>query len=168
MVLRAAEYRASMLQWLRTGSGPESRPGETAAAHGKELALYLLAALATLNAAAIALGAVLLNYMNAYVARIWQAAIHPLAYLLAWNVWSLVRVAGYILLGVACAGPMATVAGVPAGRGHDDSALSLAITGAVLVVLDLVLKLALSKPMGRLLSAAVDLDAAAGTRPAVR
>lgn len=158
-VFRAVAYRASMLAWLKTGRGPETQPLATILAHGRELVLYVLSALLTANALAIVLGAVLLNYMNAYVARLLRAARRPwIVRLLAWNVWSAIRVAGYLLLGAAAAGPLL--------RGLVPSMVTaglwpLAVAGGAAVVLDLALKLTLSRPCGHALGAAVDLDAAA-------
>jgi hypothetical protein len=158
-VLRAAAYRAEMLRWLVSGVGPEAQPRRTALAHLRELALYLAAALATANAAALVLGAVLLNYMNAYVARLLGAARRPWTVrLLAWNVWSVVRVAGYVALGAACAGPVMGWSGRP---GDPQEIRALALGGAVAVVADLVLKLFLSPLVGPRLRTAVDLERAA-------
>ena len=165
-VLRARAYRTEMLAWLRSGVGPEAAPRRTALAHLRELAAYLVAAAATANAGALVLGAVLLNYMNAYVARLLAAARRPWTVrLLAWNVWSLVRVLGYVLLGVAAAAPLLRLT----GRGGDPAEVrALALTGALAVRLDLLLKRLLSPAAGRRLAAAVDLDqAAAEPRPPV-
>ena len=162
-VLRASQYRSAMLDWLATGRGPESAPVATGRAHLRELAIYLLAAIATANAASIVLGAVLLNYMNAYVAALLRAARRPgMVFLLGWNVWSVVRVAAYVALGAAAASPLLRLAGSPGDR---RSIERLAIGGVVGVVTDLVLKLALSRPAGRALAGAVDLDAARDNRP---
>jgi hypothetical protein len=163
-VVRAKEYRASMLEWLSTGKGPESAPVATARSHLRELAIYLLAAIATANVLSVVLGAVLLNYMNAYVATLLRAARRPgTVLLLGWNVWSLIRVAAYVALGAAAAGPLMRLAGSPAER---SSLERLAIAGGIGVVSDLALKLALSRPAGRVLARAVDLDAARDNRPA--
>jgi hypothetical protein len=157
-VLRAATYRDGMIDWLRTGRGPESRPGSTALAHARELLVYLAAALLSANLLGLILGAALLNYMNAYVACLLRSARRPLrVLLLAWNVWSVVRVAAYIALGAACAAPLALWLGRAAPRRE---VLLLVAAGATGVVLDLCLKLLLSRPCGRALAAAVDLDAA--------
>jgi len=161
-VVRAREYRASMLAWLSSGRGPETTPIATARAHLRELALYLLAAAATANLASIVLGALLLNYMNAYVATLLRAARRPgTVLLLGWNLWSVVRVAAYVVLGAAAASPLL----VWMGWARDaDAVKRLAIAGVAGVVLDLALKLALSRPAGRALAAAVDLDAARDNR----
>lgn len=160
-VLRARPYRESMLAWLRTGSGPESAPLATARQHLHETLVYTACALVTANLASLVLGAALLNYMNAWVATLLRAARRPaVAALLGWNVWSVVRVGAYVALGAAAAAPAAAWLGVPASA--PAAPLAWGAAGALLV--DLVLKLALSRPCGRALAAAVDLEAAAANR----
>ncbi len=161
-VMHAAPYRASMLAWLETGRGPETRPLETAGRHLREAIWYTAAAIATANYASIAMGAVLLNEMNAYVATLLRAAKHTgRVLLLAWNVWSAVRVAAYVLIGAAAAAPLLRLA----GRRVEPSAVrALAACGVIGVVVDLVLKLTLSRPCGRLLASGIDLDAAKANR----
>ena len=156
-VVRAVPYRAEMRAWLATGRGPEATPARTTARHAAELAAYIVAGVASMNLLSIAMGAVLLNYMNAWVASLLRAARRPWTVrLFAWNVWSVVRVAAYVAIGVASAWPLATRTrfAVPWS-----AVRPLAVAGAIGVVLDLVLKLALSRPCGRALAAAVDLDA---------
>ena len=161
-VLRAPEYRTKMLDWLATGRGPESEPFRTAIAHLRELIWYLAAAVATANFASLVLGAVLLNYMNAYVATLLRAARRSgVVLLLGWNVWSVVRVAAYLALGTAAATPLVSRMRLPADAAE---ARRLAMFGFAGVVLDLVLKLALSRAAGSRLGAAVDLDAARASR----
>jgi hypothetical protein len=162
-VMRAAAYRSSMLAWLETGSGPEKRPAATAIAHLRETIWYTAAAMATANFGSIAMGAVLLNEMNAYVATLLRAAKRTGTVLVfAWNVWSVVRVAAYVLIGAASAVPLLRLAGWPADA---SVARGLALTGAIGVVADWLLKLALSPPCARVLAGAVDLEAAKANRP---
>jgi hypothetical protein len=165
VVLRARPYRESMLDWLKSGKGPESRPLATLLSHGRELALYLAAAVATANFLSIALGAVLLNYMNAYVATLLRAARRKLVVAaLAWNLWSVLRVAAYVVLGTAAADVLGRFVGLPPA---DEGMRTLWLWGGIGAVVDLLLKLALSRPCGRALAGAVDLVAAErGTRPA--
>lgn len=155
-VVRSRSYRAEMLEWLVTGRGPESQPLRTVRRHLYELAAYVVAAAVTANLLSLVMGAVLLNYMNAWVAALLGAARRPLVVsVLAWNSWSVVRVAAYVVLGCACASPLAAVAGYPADA---DQVRLLARLGVIGVVADLVLKLALSRPCGRALAGAVDVD----------
>jgi hypothetical protein len=157
-VMRAAAYRTSMLAWLETGNGPERRPVATAVAHLREAIWYTAAAIATANFGSIAMGAVLLNEMNAYVATLFRAAKRTgLVLLLAWNVWSVVRVAAYVVIGAAAASPLVSLWG---WRVDTTAARLLGVWGALGVVLDLFLKLALARPCGRALAGAIDLGAA--------
>jgi len=163
VVLRARSYRESMFAWLRTGRGPEAQPFRTTGRHLVELTAYLVAAVVSANLLALVLGAVLLNYMNAYVVRLLVVARRPWTVrLLAWNCWSLIRLTAYIMLGSACAAPLAARLGRPAEAAEIRWLLYL---GAAGVLLDLLLKLALSAPCGRRLADAVEpaaLDPAAG------
>jgi len=157
-VIRAAAYRVSMLLWLESGRGPEADPLSTATRHAREAVWYTAAAMATANLASIAMGAFLLNFMNAYVATVLRAGKRVgRVLLLAWNVWSVVRVAAYVMIGAAASAPLLRYAG---WRTDTQAASALAIAGAVGLVLDLVLKLALSRPCGRALAGAIDLQAA--------
>ncbi len=161
-VFRAAAYRESMLAWLVTGRGPEIRPLATAGQHLRELIWYTAAAVATANLASIALGAALLNEMNAYVATLLRAAKRTgTVLLLAWNIWSIVRVGAYVLIGAAAAEPLLRLWG---WRVDTSTSLRLASVGAAGAFLDLILKIALSRPCGRALASAIELDAASENR----
>ena len=163
-VIRAKDYRNAMLGWLATRRGPEQHPAATAVAHLREAIWYAAAAVLTANLASIAMGAVLLNYMNAYVATLIRAAARTgRVLLLAWNVWSVARVVAYVLLGAAAAGPMLRFI----GRGAPWASLrALAVAAGVGLVVDIVLKLALSPRCAAALAAAVDLEAAREGRSA--
>ena len=161
-VIRAPAYRAEMLEWLAAGKGPETHPGATILRHVRELIWYAAAAVLTGNAASIVMGAVLLNYMNVWVATLLRAAKRTAVVLaMAWNVWSVVRVAAYVSIGAALAGPVLRWLGFGVDAA---SARRLGIAGAAGAALDLTLKLALSRPCGRVLGSAVDLDAASANR----
>ena len=161
-VVRAVPYRAAMLSWLQAGGEPGAGAVVTAGQHLREAIWYTAAAMATANLGSIAMGAVLLNYMNAYVATLLRAGTNTTTVLLlAWNVWSIVRVAAYIAIGAAAAAPLLRFSG---WHGDVRAVPALALAGAAGVVLDLVLKLALSPRCGRALAGAVDLDAAKENR----
>jgi len=161
-VLRAAAYRAEMLAWLSDGRGFAARPLATARRHLWELGAYLAAALVSGNVLGLVMGAVLLNFMNAWVASLLRAARRPsVVLLLGWNVWSVVRVAAYAVLGTAAAAPLAAWIGRPAAGGLVGDLLLWGLAG---VAADLALKLGLSGATGRALAAAVDLRALALNR----
>ena len=161
-VLRAAPYRSEMLSWIEMRRGPESVPGATALRHLRELIWYLAAAALTANLGSIVMGAILLNYMNAYVATLLRAATRPVrVVVLGWNVWSVVRVAAYVVLGAAASGPLLARCGLPADR---DALRGLWIAGGIGVAADYALKLALSRAAAGALAGAVDLEAAKANR----
>lgn len=161
-VMRAAPYRVSMLAWLQPGDGPERRPVATTRRHLREAIWYTAAGIATANLGSIAMGAILLNVMNAYVATLWRAATRKgILLLLAWNVWSVVRVLAYVVIGTAAASPLLRFWRF---RADPSEVRALALAGAMGLVLDLCLKLALSRVFRRALVAAIDLPAAAANR----
>ena len=157
-VIRATEYRASMLEWLESGRGPEASVLSTIVRHLREAIWYTAAAIATANLASLVMGAILLNFMNAYVATLIRAARRPgLVVLLAWNLWSVVRVAAYVMIGAGASAPMLRLF----GRAVDtEAATALVVAGSIGLGLDVALKLALSRSAARLLRGAIDLEAA--------
>ena len=163
-VLRAQSYRESMLDWLASGGRQESHPIQTLGRHGRELIWYAAAAVLTANLAAIVMGAILLNYMNAYVATIMRASTRPVRTVaLAWNVWSVVRVAAYIAIGAAGGSVILRLLHF---RVDEPTVRGLALGGVAGAAADVVLKLALSRPLGRALAASIDLVAARANRSA--
>jgi hypothetical protein len=161
-VIRAAAYRASMLRWLESGEGPDAHPRAILLRHAREAIWYTAAAIATANLASIAMGAFLLNEMNAYVATLLRAGKRTgRVLLLSWNVWSIVRVVAYVMIGAAASAPLLRLAG---WRVDEGAVRTLAIAGAAGLALDVVLKLTLRAACGRALRPAVDLAAAKSNR----
>lgn len=98
-------YRDEMLHWVRTGEGPESRPADFVPAHLTHLAAFSAAALATGGLAAMPMGAALVNQMSDYVGALAAAGPHPVASaVLAWHPWAVVRVIGFVIIGVLFSG----------------------------------------------------------------
>jgi len=163
-VLRAQPYRETMLAWLESGGRQEPHPFQTLGRHGRELIWYAAAAVLTANLAAIVMGAILLNSMNAYVATIVRASIRPVrTAALAWSVWSVVRVAAYIAIGAAGG---SVILRLLRFRVEEATVRALALGGVAGAAADVVLKLALSRPLGRALAASIDLAAARANRSA--
>ena len=53
------------------------------------------------------LGAMLMNYMAYYVGALGAASVHPWkAMALAWAPWAIIRIAGFVTLGVVLGGPV--------------------------------------------------------------
>jgi hypothetical protein len=139
LFLRGETYRREMFVYLTTGVGPEGDPRVFVTTHLTHAAVFCLLALATGAGLAMALGAVLMNYMAYYVGALGAASAQPwLAMPLAWAPWALVRVASFVTLGVVLGGPLlGRLLGFPFQlRAH---ARWLALAGAGLV-LDILLK----------------------------
>jgi hypothetical protein len=107
VVWHGPEYAGEMFRWLATGEGAESRPSLFLPEHARHLLLFAALSLATASLASIFFGTLLLNYMAYYVARVIAAAGGaPLAVAMAWHPWSILRVAGFVVIGVVLAEPL--------------------------------------------------------------
>ena len=98
-------YREQMLQWVRTGVGPESVPAEFVPTHVAHAAIFAVAAAATGGVLAMPMGAALVNQMSDYVGALAAAGPHPVAVaVLGWHPWAVVRVIGFVIIGVVLSG----------------------------------------------------------------
>jgi hypothetical protein len=102
----AQQYQQEMLQWVSTGKGCEGNPACFLPQHLLHLGLFLALALATGGLGALAMGAVLFGWMGAYTGALASRAATPAALLLGWHPWAVLRVGGFLLLGLACAEPL--------------------------------------------------------------
>lgn len=154
-IWRAAAYREEMFAWVRTGAGPEGNIRLFLPVHLKHFAVFSAASLVSGGFLGLAMGAALLGYMNFYVGSlIGQAANPVVASLLAWPVWAVVRVAGFIIAGTALGAVLVHRNGTGAGkyaRIRRLYCLSLA-----LIALDILLKWTLAGTWRGLLCAALD------------
>ncbi len=110
LILHGSAYRDEMFRWLATGAGREQTPALFIPQHMMHAAAFCVLALVTGGALAILMGAALMNYMSFYVGQVILACAgtpsHGIAVLLAWNPWSMIRVASFIVLGVVLAEPL--------------------------------------------------------------
>ncbi|MBW7997470.1 MAG: hypothetical protein FVQ81_13025 [Candidatus Glassbacteria bacterium] len=106
-VIRAAAYRDEMFHWIRTGEGPEGDIAQFLPVHIRHFAIFCLLSLTSGGLLGLMMGAVLLGYMNFYAGSLIAASAgSPVAILLAWQVWAVVRVTGYIVAGAALGGAL--------------------------------------------------------------
>lgn len=139
-IWNARPYAEKTLRWVRLGEGEEGDPSRFLPRHAVELVVFSGLALATGGAGALVLGAALMNYMSFYVAALWRLSSGtPLALLLGWPPWALVRVAAYVALGTALARPL-LVQGLPPGPERPRLSRPLLAAGLAGVVLDVLLK----------------------------
>jgi len=107
MFLRGESYRREMFEFILTGYGPEGDIRQFLPQHGAHAAVFCALALATGSLLAMPMGALLMNYMGYYVGALGAASTHPWkAMLLAWVPWAVIRIAGFVALGVVLAGPV--------------------------------------------------------------
>ena len=138
-IIYGKTYSADMFRWIRTGIGTESDPWRFLPQHLLHFILFAALSLFTASIASLLMGAILMNYMNFYAASVIQASHNnPIAILMAWHVWAMIRVASYVILGVILGEPgMCRLA----GRDYDYEGARpyfwLALTG---LVVDITLK----------------------------
>ena len=139
VVLNGSIYRDEMFDYIRTGHGRETDPRLYLPQHLIHLGAFILLAVLSGGLLGIALGAVLVGYMSYYVGALAAAGSEPwLAFMIGWPPWAILRVAAYIMLGVALARPLLSALGrhtIPSPPGR-----RWYITCAALLLLDVILK----------------------------
>lgn len=101
-IWKGSTYSAEMFHWIQTGEGAEGSLSLFLPIHLRDYLLFCGLSLMTVSSAALVLGTLQLNYMNFYVAELIQHSVHPvLAMAVAWPLWSILRVIGFILTGIA-------------------------------------------------------------------
>src|SRR5262245_17035206 len=107
LVVNGPRYRDEMFHWIRTGVGSEGSPRLFLPQHLLHLLAFVALSLATASAVSIFMGAVLMNYMDFYVASLARAGAPGwAATLLGWQPWAICRVAAFCILGVVLAEPL--------------------------------------------------------------
>jgi hypothetical protein len=138
-VMSGPEYKGEMFSWISTGEGKESSPRQFIPEHARDLVIFALLALVTGGFGALVLGAVLLNYMNFYVAQLLASADHPVATaFLAWQPYAIIRVVAYIILATALTEIFLAVAVKRPARW--DKVVKYAAAGVALALADVIIK----------------------------
>ncbi len=107
LFLRGESYRREMFEFLLSGYGPEGNIRLFLPQHLAHAAVFCALALTTGALLALPLGAMLMNYMSYYVGALGASSAHPWrAMALAWVPWAVIRVAGFVTLGVVLGGPV--------------------------------------------------------------
>lgn len=142
LIWRSRSYMDSMMRWVETGELPEGTTSQVVRFHLKQTFLYCVLAIFSANFLALIAGAALLNYMNYYVATYSRrTGGGAKAVLLAWNPWSVIRVLAFLYLGIALSTPALWLLIPVPWR----LSWLLFIPGLTGIILDLILKIALSK-----------------------
>lgn len=145
-----SDYRDEMHAWVRTGLGAESTPSVFVPRHLAYAGVFTMTAAATGGALAMPMGGVLMNQMGDYVGSMASASASPLkSALLGWHPWAIVRVIGFVILGVVLSGiVLSRVLGFSFSLARERHWL---VAGSALLVLDIVMKWALAPTWGRML-----------------
>ena len=107
LVFNGPRYREEMFHWIRTGEGSEGSLRLFLPQHLLHLVAFVALCLATASAASIFMGALLMNYMDFYVASLARAGVSGwAATLLGWQPWAICRVAAFCILGVVLSEPL--------------------------------------------------------------
>ncbi len=149
-ILRGEAYRDEMFAWLATGEGAEGDWRRFLPVHLQRLLVFLPLSLLSGGALGLLMGAVMMNFMDFFVAS-YAAASSGVPAVLAWFPWSLCRVAAFVILGVVTAEPLVrrlarTKVPLPPGRRR------LLGIAAVLLLADVALKVTLAPVWGRFLA----------------
>lgn len=150
LFLRAASYRVEMFQWVMTGRGAESDPARFIPQHALHVAVFAVLALVSAGVLALAMGAVLMNYMGHYVGTLAAASAHPLpALVLGWHPWAVIRIVSFVVIGVVLSVPLLSWLG--GFRVDGRTARRLLGWAAVGLIADVALKWLLAPTWHRLL-----------------
>jgi hypothetical protein len=107
LFLRGDSYRREMFEYLRSGYGPEGNLRHFLPQHLAHAAVFCGLAATTGALLAMPLGAMLMNYMAFYVGALGAASAQPWkAMALAWAPWAIIRIGGFVTLGVVLGGPV--------------------------------------------------------------
>ncbi|MFH1857593.1 MAG: hypothetical protein ABH845_01630 [Candidatus Omnitrophota bacterium] len=154
VVFKSVSYRDEMFRWILTGEGPEGNVKLFLPQHMKNYIFFCASSLLTAGVWGLAFGTILLNYMNFYVGSLSLHAHHPLiVYVFGWPVWSLLRVVGFMLCGIALSEPVLS----QFFRYRLDSRKNAQyfLAGLVFILLDILLKATLASFWRTLLRGAV-------------
>jgi uncharacterized membrane protein len=133
-----------------TGQGAESTPSQFIPQQMMHAAVFSGLALATGGAAAMPMGAVLMNYMGHYVGSLAAVSRRPaLTMMLGWHPWAVIRVISFVVIGVVLSAPLLSWIGK---FRVDRAAARTLLTGAAAgLIADIVLKTLLAPAWQRLL-----------------
>ena len=150
LFLHGAAYRTEMFAWVMSGRGAESDPSRFLPQHALHAVVFMLLALASAGVLALAMGAVLMNYMGHYVGTLAASSAHPfVTMILGWHPWAIVRIVSFVAIGVTLSAPLLSRLGgfrVDAARAR--RVLFVALGG---LVLDVAMKWLMAPAWQRLL-----------------
>jgi hypothetical protein len=150
LFLRGESYRTEMFAWVMTGQGAESTPSQFIPQQAGHALLFSGLALASGGAAAMPMGAVLMNYMGHYVGALAASSRRPaLTMILGWHPWAVIRIISFVVIGVVLSAPL--LSRLARFRVDRTASRTLLIAAGAGLVADVVLKTLLAPAWQRLL-----------------
>jgi hypothetical protein len=137
---RGEAYRIDMFEYIRTGIGSEGDPARFLPEHALHYAVTLAISFVTIAAGGLFLGSFLLGYMNYYVGSLITQGERPLwGAVFGWPIWSMVRVAAFVLGAIAFA-HLAHALVLKRSRWDGPALRALLIWSSTLFLSDIVIK----------------------------
>lgn len=143
-IISGESYKEEMFTWIRTGIGAESNPSQFVPTHIMHYSIFVVTCLISMSLIGIIFGAYLMNYMDYYVGMLFLHIANPTPMnyltiaLIAWPIWAIIRVIGYLYTGAALAIPLTTrIYGQPLPK---DVIKRYMIIGLSLIIVDMILK----------------------------
>jgi len=142
---------------VRTGEGPEGDISLFLPIHLRHFLIFCTLSLASGGFLALAMGAVMLGYMNFYVGCLIAASgASWITLALSWPLWSIVRVVGFIIAGTALGAVLLDRRGKGRTAGEKkEKILRFLLLAVALIVLDIILKWLLAGAYQGLLNSAL-------------
>ena len=147
-VLEGVPYQEEMFSWIATGVGAEVDPSTFIPQHLINATVFTTLSLATGGFLALLFGAYQMNYMNFYVGILLSRVTNPtynnliMVALLSWPIYAIIRVVGFIFIGLSMTIPMASrIWDVRVDR---RPLIKFLFVGMILVGVDIVLKVVLA------------------------
>jgi len=145
-IISGESYTEEMFYWIKTGIGAESDPSQFVPTHILHYSIFVVTCLISMSFIGIIFGAYLMNYMDYYVGMLFLHIADPtptnylIIALIAWPIWAIIRVIGYLYTGLALAIPLTTRIFGQEFSDVKNEFKKYIITGLVLIVLDMILK----------------------------
>ena len=113
-VVLGSSYQEDMFNWIATGIGSEGTPSIFIPENLINATVFTTFSLASAGFLALLFGAYQMNYMNFYVGMLLSRVINPtpnnfvMVFLLSWPIYAIIRVVGFIFIGVATTIPLSS------------------------------------------------------------
>ena len=107
VIINPEEYVADMMLWIDTGEGIEGTPSKFIPLHMKHLVMIIVGSIISAGFLGLYAGSAMMGWMNYYVAHLISETDGAIeVYIFGWPVWSVIRVAAFVLITVVLAQPM--------------------------------------------------------------